>query len=51
MILFTSFTATTSFVIFDLMVYDYAFWLFLIGKPSSSRGLVQNVVKLTTHMP
>jgi uncharacterized membrane protein YfcA len=38
MILFTSFTATTSFVIFDLMIYDYAVWLFLIGFVFTSVG-------------
>lgn len=38
MILFTSFTATTSFYIFDLLVYDYALWLFLIGFAFTSIG-------------
>ncbi len=40
MILFTSFTATTSFYIFDLLVYDYAGWLFLIGFCFTSIGQV-----------
>ncbi|GAX10417.1 hypothetical protein FisN_21Lh114 [Fistulifera solaris] len=31
MILFTSFTATTSFVVFGLLVYDYAIICFIIG--------------------
>ena len=31
MILFTSFTATTSFVVFGLLVYDYAVICFIIG--------------------
>lgn len=38
MILFTSFTATTSFYIFDLLIYDYAVWLFLIGFVFTSAG-------------
>ena len=42
MILFTSFTATTSFYIFDLLVYDYALWLFLIGFAFTSIGQVRN---------
>jgi len=38
MILFTSFTATTSFYIFDLLIYDYAVWLFIIGFLFTSVG-------------
>lgn len=41
MILFTSFTATTSFYLFDLIVYDYALWLFLVGFACTSIGQVR----------
>ena len=40
MILFTAFAATTSFVVFGLLIYDYAFLLTIIGFVSTLVGQI-----------
>jgi len=40
MILFTSFTATSSFIAFGLLVYDYAFACLLIGYLATYVGQI-----------
>ena len=40
MILFTSFTATTSFIVFGLLVHDYALLCFVIGFAATYVGQV-----------
>ena len=38
MILYTSFTATTSFIVFGMVKYDYAIFLFLVGVGATAVG-------------